>query len=145
MCSCAHHETGPCTRLEAVPREPPRAGDYRGISAVFARLRAASASALLTAVLALGAAPSPSAQGQAPSWWVFDYGNFVTRSDGWAMATNEASQNSFTELLTSHDGGRRWHDVTPPVLAREDAGIIDNPGSANPDLLTPFILNSRDA
>ena len=115
------------------------------MNAVLARFRAASASALLTAVLALGAAPSPSAQGQAPSPWVFDYVNFVTRSDGWTMATNQATQNGFTELLTNHDGGRRWHDVTPPVLAREGAGIIDNPGSAGPDLLTPFILNSRVA
>ena len=73
------------------------AGDYRGISVVFARFRAASASALLTAVLALGAAPSLSAQGQAPSAWVFDYVNFVTRADGWVMATNETGQNSFTK------------------------------------------------
>ena len=115
------------------------------MSASFARLRAAAVCTVVMAVLALGADPSPSAQGQAPSSWVFDYVNFVTRSDGWAMATNQATQNGFAELLTSHDGGRRWHDVTPPVLAREDAGIIDNPGSAGPDLLTPFILNSRDA
>jgi photosystem II stability/assembly factor-like uncharacterized protein len=112
--------------------------------AVFARLRAASAATLLTAVLALGAAPSLSAQDHAPSSWVFDYVNFVTRSDGWAMATNEATLNSSIELLTSHDGGRRWHDVTPPVvLASEKAGT-DNPDSPGPDL-TPFILNGRDA
>ena len=73
------------------------AGDYRGISVVFAGFRAASASALLTAVLALGAAPSLSAQGQAPSAWVFDYVKFVTRADGWVMATNETGQNSFTK------------------------------------------------
>jgi photosystem II stability/assembly factor-like uncharacterized protein len=113
--------------------------------AIFASFRAASVSALLTAVLVLGAAPSLSAQSPPPSWgWVFDYVNFVTRSDGWAMATNEATQNSLTELMTSHDGGRRWHDVTPPVvLAGEDAQS-DNPYAVSP-LLTPFILDSRHA
>ena len=114
------------------------------MSSVFARLRAASAFALLTAVLALGTAPSPSAQGQAPSPWVIDYVNFVTRSDGWAMATNDATENNFTELLTSQDGGRRWRDVTPPVVLAADSAGTDNPESPGPDL-TPFILNSRDA
>ena len=124
--------------------EPGRwAGDCRAVSAILACLRAVSVITLLTAVLALGAAPSLSAQGQASSW-VFDYVNFVTRSDGWAMATNEGALNSSIELLTSHDGGRRWHDVTPPVvLAGEDAET-DNPDSVGPDL-TPFILSGRDA
>ena len=94
-------------RVSAYAKLPPsrgRPGNYFGcilLGAIFARLRAAAASALLAAVLALGAAPSPNAQGQAPSSWVFDYVNFVTRSDGWAMATNQATQNGFAELLTS--------------------------------------------
>jgi hypothetical protein len=46
--------------------------------------------------------------------------------------------------LTSHDGGRRWHDVTPPVVLAGENAEIDNP-NASPDLLTPFVLNSRDA
>ena len=56
--------------------------------------------------------------------------------------TNDHS--GFTDLLTSHDGGRRWHDVTPPVvLAGEEAEIATRtPAWA---LLTPFVLNSRDA
>ena len=50
--------------------------------------------------------------------------HFVTLSDGWAMADND--QSGFTDLFTSDDGGRRWHDVTPPVvLAGDNAGIDD--------------------
>jgi photosystem II stability/assembly factor-like uncharacterized protein len=119
-------------------------GDYRGISAVFARLRSASAFALLTAVLALGAAPSLSAQSPLPSSWVLDYVNFVTRSDGWAMATSDATSNSSAELLTSHDGGRHWHDVTPPAVLAAENAETDNPDSTGPDL-TPFILSGRHA
>ena len=125
--------------------EPGRpAGTYGGMSAIFGSLRAASASALLTAVLALGAAPSLSAQGQAPSSWVFDYVQFATRSAGWAVAENETTLNDFTEVLTSHDGGRHWHNVTPPVVLAGENAESDNPDATSP-LLTPFVLNSRDA
>ena len=125
--------------------EPGRpAGNYGGMSAIFGGLRAASASALLTAVLALGAAPSLSAQGQAPSSWVFDYVQFATRSAGWAVAENETTLNDFTEVLTSHDGGRHWHNVTPPVVLAGENAESDNPDATSP-LLTPFVSNSRDA
>ena len=103
------------------------AGSYRGMRAIFARFRAASVSALLTAVLALGAAPSPSATGQAPSW-TFQYVQFSTPSDGWAMADND--QSGFTDLLRSDDGGRRWHNVTPPVVLAGENAWIDNPDVA---------------
>ena len=110
------------------------------MSAIFARFRAASASALLTAVLALGAAPSPSAQGQARSPWAFEYVQFATPSDGWAMAYKNG-QSRFTELFTSHDGGRHWHDVTPPVVVAGENASFHN--LLEPQ--TPFVLNSRDA
>ncbi len=110
------------------------------MSAVFARSRAASASALLTLLLALGAAPSPSAQGQARSPWAFEYVQFATPSDGWAMAYKNGP-NRFTELFTSHDGGRRWHDVTPPVVVAGENASFDN--LLEPQ--TPFVLNSHDA
>jgi hypothetical protein len=87
---------------------------------MFARLRAVSACALLTAALALGAAPSLSAQAQEP-FWAFQYVQFATPSNGWALAEKD-TEGAFTDLLTSDDGGRRWHDVTPPVvLAGEKA------------------------
>ena len=120
------------------------AGTYRGISAISARFRAASVSTFLTAVLALGAALNPSAPSPPPSSWVFDYVQFATRSAGWAMAENEATLNDFTELLTSHDGGRHWHNVTPPVVLAGENAESDNPDATSP-LLTPFVLNSRDA
>jgi photosystem II stability/assembly factor-like uncharacterized protein len=86
----------------------------------------------------------PGPHRQTPAWWAFQYVHFVSPSDGWALA-EKATQNGLTELLTSHDGGWHWRDVTPPVvLAGENAGV-DKPGAASPDLLTPFILNSRDA
>ncbi len=103
------------------------------------------------------AAPSPSSHGRAPTW-AFQYVHFVTRSDGWAMAAND--QSGFTYLFTSHDGGRRWHDVTPPfVVASDNAWLYDSshnrdfentPGgrieeAATVQALTPFVLNSRDA
>ena len=37
-----------------------------------------------------------------------------------------------TELLTSHDGGRRWHDVTPPVVLAGENAEIDNPDASQP-------------
>ena len=88
----------------------------------------------------------PSAQrsgshGQAP-FWTFQYVHFATLSDGWAMADND--QSGFTDLFTSHDGGRRWHDVTPPVVLAGEKAEIDNPDATSP-LLTPFVLNGRDA
>ena len=103
------------------------------------------------------AAPSSSTHGRAPTW-AFQYVHFVTRSDGWAMADNDRS--GFADLFTSHDGGRRWHDVTPPVVvASDNAWLYDS--SHNLDMektaggpieeaatvqaLTPFVLNSRDA
>ncbi len=110
------------------------------MSAIFARFRAASVSALLTALLALGAAPSPSAQGQAPSPWAIEYVQFVTPSDGWAMAYKNGP-NRFTELFTSHDGGRHWHDVTPPVVVAGETASAHNPLEPQ----TPFVLNSGDA
>ena len=103
------------------------------------------------------AAPSPSTHGRAPTW-AFQYVHFVTRSDGWAMADNDRS--GFADLFTSHDGGRRWHDVTPPVVvASDNAWLYDSshnldmektPGgpieeAATVQALTPFVLNSRDA
>ncbi len=103
------------------------------------------------------AAPSPSTHGRAPTW-AFQYVHFVTRSDGWAMADND--QSGFTDLLTSHDGGRHWHDVTPPVVvASDNAWLYDSshnldmektPGgpiedAATVQALTPFVLNGRDA
>ena len=78
--------------------------------------------------------------GQAP-FWTFQYVQFATLSDGWAMADND--QSGFTDLFTSEDGGRRWHNVTPPVVLAGDNVSIDNP-DASP-LQTPFVLNSRDA
>jgi hypothetical protein len=98
------------------------------------------ASALLTLLLALGAAPSPSAQGQAPSLWAFEYVQFATPSDGWAMAYKNGP-NRFTELFTSHDGGRRWHDVTPPVVVAGENASFDN--LLEPQ--SPFVLDSHDA
>ena len=103
------------------------------------------------------AAPSPSTHRRASSW-AFQYVHFVTRSDGWAMAAND--QSGFTYLFTSHDGGRRWHNVTPPtVVASDNAWLYDSshnldmestPGgpiedAATVQALTPFVLNSRDA
>ena len=103
------------------------------------------------------AAPSPSTHGRASSW-AFQYVHFVTPSDGWAMAAND--QSGFTYLFTSHDGGRRWHDVTPPVVvASDNAWLYDSshnldlentPGgpieeAATVQALTPFVLDSRDA
>jgi hypothetical protein len=117
-------------------------GNYRGISAFFARLRAVSACALLTAVLPLGAAPSLSAQVRGP-FWAFQYVQFATPSNGWALAEKD-TEGGFTDLLTSDDGGRRWHDVTPPVVLAGEKAEIDNPDATSP-LLTPFVLNSRDA
>ena len=128
-------------RLVRATLEPGRpAGNYGGMSAIFARFRVASASSLLTAVLALGAAPSPSAQRQASSPWAFEYVQFATPSDGWAMADNN-DQSRFTELFTSHDGGRHWHNVTPPVVVAGENASVHNPLEPQ----TPFVLNSRDA
>ena len=79
--------------------------------------------------------------GRAP-FWTFQSVQFATPSDGWAMADND--QSGFTDLFTSNDGGRRWHDVTPPVVLAGDNVSIDNP-DAGPGLQTPFVLNSRDA
>ena len=111
------------------------------MSAIFARFRAASASALLIAVLALeGTASSPSAQGQALSPWAIEYAQFVTPSDGWAMAYKNGP-NRFTELFTSHDGGRHWHNVTPPVVVAGEKPSAHNPMEPQ----TPFVLNGRDA
>ena len=103
------------------------------------------------------AAPSSRTHGRAPSW-AFQYVHFVTRSDGWAMAVNDRS--GFADLFTSHDGGRRWHDVTPPVVvASDNAWLYDSshnldmektPGgpieeAATVQAQSPFVLNSRDA
>ncbi len=102
-------------------------------------------------------APSPRAQGRAPSW-AFQFVHFVTPSDGWATAAND--QTGFTDLFTSHDGGRHWHEVTPPVVvASDNAWLYDwshnrdfenTPGgrieeAPTVQALTPFVLNSRDA
>jgi hypothetical protein len=57
-------------------------------------------------------AQRPGSHGHAP-FWTFQYVQFATPSDGWAIADND--QSGFTDLFTSHDGGRHWHDVTPPV------------------------------
>ena len=81
--------------------------------------------------------------GQAPSWSAFQYVHFVTTSDGWAWQRKD-TQTGFTELLTSRDGGRHWHDVTPPVVLAGEKAEIDNPDATSP-LLTPFVLNGRDA
>ncbi len=51
--------------------------------------------------------------GEAPSW-ALQYVHFATPSDGWAMAEDEQTGNA--ELLTTHDGGRHWHQVTPNVV-----------------------------
>ena len=67
---------------------------------------------------------------------------FATPSDGWAMADND--QSGLTDLFTSEDGGRRWHNVTPPVVLADEKAEIDNPDATSP-LLTPFVLNGRDA
>ena len=88
-------------------------------------------------------APRPGARGQAPSWSAFQYVHFVTTSDGWALA-EEDTPNGLTELLTSHDGGRHWHDVTPPVVLAGEKAEIDNP-DASPDLPMPFVVTRRDA
>ena len=103
------------------------------------------------------AVPSPSSHGHAPTW-AFQYVHFVNPSDGWAMAENDHS--GFTDLLTSHDGGRRWHDVTPPlVVASDNAWLYDSSHNrdfentaggrieeaATVQALTPFVLNGRDA
>ncbi len=114
------------------------------MTAIFARLRAASAAALLTAVLALGPAPSLSAQGQAPASWAIQYVKFATPSDGWAMAYQN-DQSRFTELFTSLDRGRHWHNVTPPVVVAGENDWNHYPHAAVMDPLTPFVLDSRDA
>jgi photosystem II stability/assembly factor-like uncharacterized protein len=103
------------------------------------------------------AVPSPRSHGHAPTW-AFQYVHFVNPSDGWAMAENDHS--GFTDLLTSHDGGRRWHDVTPPlVVASDNAWLYDSSHNrdfentaggrieeaATVQALTPFVLNGRDA
>ncbi len=88
-------------------------------------------------------AQRPGSRGQAPSWSAFQYVHFVTTSDGWALA-EEDTPNGLTELLTSHDGGRHWHDVTPPVVLAGEKAETDNP-DASPDLQMPYVLNSRDA
>ena len=57
--------------------------------------------------------------GEVPSW-ALQYVHFATPSHGWAMAEDEQTGN--TELLTSHNGGRQWHQVTPSlVVAAQDA------------------------
>ncbi len=81
--------------------------------------------------------------GQTPSWSAFQYVHFVTTSDGWALA-EEDTPNGLTELLTSRDGGRHWHDVTPSVVLAGEKAETDNP-DGSPDLQMPFVLNSRDA
>ena len=101
---------------------------------------------IATLVASCGHPGRPSAQrsglhGHAP-FWTFQYVHFATLSDGWAMADND--QSGFTDLFTSHDGGRRWHDVTPPVVLAGEKAEIDNPDATSP-LQTPFVLNSRDA
>jgi hypothetical protein len=89
------------------------------------------------------AAPSPSGPSRASSW-AFQYVHFVTLSDGWAMAGND--QSGFTYLFTSHDGGRGWHNVTPPVVvAGEEAFDRDQARAAIVEPQTPFVLDSRDA
>ena len=74
------------------------------------------------------------------------------------MAAND--QSGFTYLFTSDDGGRRWHDVTPPVVVAADKAYLydsshnrefENTPSgrieeaATVQAVTPFVLNSRDA
>ncbi len=57
--------------------------------------------------------------GEVPSW-ALQYVHFATPSDGWAMAEDEQTGNA--ELLTSHDKGRHWNQVTPAVVvADQDA------------------------
>jgi photosystem II stability/assembly factor-like uncharacterized protein len=103
------------------------------------------------------AVPSASSRGHAPTW-AFQYVHFVTPSDGWATADND--QSGFTDLLTSDDGGRRWHDVTPQVVvASDNAWLYDSSHNrdfentsggrieeaATVQALRPFALNARDA
>ena len=76
----------------------------------------------------------------------------MTRSEG-CLAAND--QSGFTYLFTSHDGGRHWHDVTPPVVVASDNAWLDELShnrdfrdpragrieeAATVQALTPFVL-----
>ena len=54
-------------------------------------------------------------------------------------------QSRFTELFTSLDRGRHWHNVTPPVVVAGENDWNHYPHTAVMDPLTPFVLDSRDA
>ena len=113
----AYGSAGPCSGPEGTgDLEPGRpAGDYRAISAVFARLRAASASALLTAVLALGRPRARARKAKRRHGGLLTTSTLSPRPTAGPWHKKEDAENRFIELLTSHDGGRRWHEVTPSV------------------------------